>query len=291
MSDGPNHPVRAATPGPGTLAGKVALVTGAGRGIGEAVARRLAADGAAVVVNDIDADAAAAVVDALTRAGGRAHAVDGDVTAAGFAERMVADACEAFGVPDILVPCAGYTWDRTVGNLTDEQMDAMLDVHLKAPVRLIRALAEPWKAAAKAEGEHGRARCRKVVTISSIAGLYGNPGQVAYGSAKAALVGLTRTMAKEWGRYNVTVNCVAFGLIETRLTTPIVSGAQATILVGEREVKIGVQPEQLETMEALIPLGRQGTVQEAAGAIAFLCGPDSDYVSGQVLVVGGGLLL
>ena len=273
------------------LTGRVALVTGSGRGIGKAVALRLAADGAAMVVNDIDSDVGDAVAAEIVAAGGRAVAVNGDVTDAAFPERFVGAATGRLGGADILVNNAGYTWDSVIQKLTDEQLDAMLDVHLKAPIRILRALAEPFRVAAKLEAAAGMVRCRKVVNIASIVGLYGNAGQVAYGSAKSALNGLTRTLAKEWGRYNVTVNCVAYGLIETRLSQPIVPGAPPTLVVGAREVKAGIQPALIETMERLIPLGRQGTVDEAAAPVAFFCSPDSDYVSGQTLVVGGGLLL
>ena len=148
--------------------------------------------------------------------------------------------------------------------MTDEQFQAMLDVHLVAPFRILRAAAEPIRVMAKREALEGREVFRKVVNVSSIAGLYGNAGQAAYGSAKASLVGLTRTLCKEWGRYKVNVNCVAFGLINTRLTQPI-EAAQATIDVAGRDIKVGMQPSLLETMGRMIPLGRGGTPQEAAG--------------------------
>ncbi len=274
----------------GKLAGKVALVTGSGRGIGRAIALKLAAEGASLVVNDLDAGPGDAVAAEIEAGGGKAAAVNGSVTEDGFADRFVAAATERLGGLDIIVNNAGYTWDATIQKMTDEQFQAMLDVHLVAPFRILRAAAEPIRVMAKQEAMEGREVFRKVVNVSSIAGLYGNAGQAAYGSAKASLVGLTRTLCKEWGRYKVNVNCVAFGLINTRLTQPI-EAAQATIDVGGRDIKVGMQPGLLETMDRMIPLGRGGTPEEAAGAVYMFCIPESDYVSGQVLVCGGGLLI
>ena len=203
------------------LQGKVALVTGSGRGIGRAIALKLAREGARVVVNDLDAEPGNAVVAEIKALGGDAVAVNGSVSEAGFADRFVGAALEKFSGLDIIVNNAGYTWDSTIQKMTDEQFQAMLDVHLVAPFRLLRAAAEPIRVFARKEAEEGREVFRKVVNISSIAGLYGNAGQASYSSAKASLIGLTRTMCKEWGRYKVNVNCVAFGLINTRLTQPI----------------------------------------------------------------------
>ncbi len=274
----------------GKLAGKVALVTGSGRGIGRAIALKLAQEGARLVVNDLDAEPGNAVAAEIRASGGEAIAVNGSVSDAGFADRFVGTATDQLGGIDIIVNNAGYTWDATIQKMTDEQFQAMLDVHLVAPFRILRAAAEPIRAMAKREAQDGREVFRKVVNVSSIAGLYGNAGQAAYGSAKASLVGLTRTLCKEWGRYKVNVNCVAFGLINTRLTQPI-EAAQASIDVGGRDIKVGVQPDLLETMGRMIPLGRGGTPEEAAGAVYMLCSPESNYVSGQVLVCGGGLLI
>jgi 3-oxoacyl-[acyl-carrier protein] reductase len=272
------------------LSGKVALVTGSGRGIGRAIALKLASEGARLVVNDLDAEPGDAVAAEIRAAGGKAVAVNGSVSEAGFADRLVGAAIETFGGLDIVVNNAGYTWDATIQKMTDEQFQAMLDVHLVAPFRILRAASEPIRIMAKKEAEAGREVFRKVVNISSIAGLYGNAGQASYASAKASLVGLTRTLSKEWGRYKVNVNCVAFGLIATRLTQPI-EAAQKTIDVAGRDIKVGVQPQLLETMARMIPLGRAGTPEEAADAVYLLCSPESNYVSGQVLVCGGGLLM
>ncbi len=245
------------------LAGKVALVSGSGRGIGRAIALKLARHGAKVVVNDLDEAPGRAVVDEIKALGGEAVAVNGDVTQPGFADRFVGAALEKLGGLDIIVNNAGYTWDATIQKMTDEQFQAMLDVHLVAPFRILRAAAEPLRALAKKDAEAGREVFRKVVNISSLAGLYGNAGQASYSAAKASLIGLTRTLAKEWGRYKVNVNCVAFGLIKTRLTQPI-EAQQATIDVAGREIKVGVQPQLLSTFERLVPLGRGGTPEEAA---------------------------
>jgi 3-oxoacyl-[acyl-carrier protein] reductase len=272
------------------LAGKVALVSGSGRGIGRAIALKLASHGAKVAVNDLDEEPGDAVVAEIKTAGGEAVAVNGDVTAPGFADRFVGTAIDRLGGLDIIVNNAGYTWDSTVQKMTDEQFQAMLDVHLVAPFRILRAAAEPIRSFAKQEAAEGREVFRKVVNISSVAGLYGNAGQISYSAAKASLIGVTRTLCKEWGRYKVNVNCVAFGLIRTRLTQAI-DEKQATIDVGGREIKVGVQPHLLQTIDRLIPLGRAGTPEEAANAVYLFCTPESNYISGQVVVAGGGLLM
>ncbi|MDB5469514.1 MAG: family oxidoreductase [Caulobacter sp.] len=272
------------------LAGKVALVSGSGRGIGRAIALKLASEGAKVVVNDLDDAPANEVVAEIKAAGGEAIAFNGDVTAPDFGDRFVGAAIEAFGGLDIIVNNAGYTWDSTIQKMTDAQFQAMVDVHMLAPFRILRAAAEPIRVLAKQEKAEGRSFHRKVVNISSIAGLYGNAGQVNYSGAKAAIVGMTQTLAKEWGRYGVNVNCVAFGMIETRLTQAIET-EQATIDVGGQELKVGIQKSLIATFNALIPLGRAGTTEEAAGAVYLLCIPESDYISGQTVVAGGGLVI
>lgn len=272
------------------LDGKVALVSGSGRGIGREIALKLAAEGARVVINDLDPAPAEETLAAIRALGGEALACNGDVTAKDFADRFVATAVDGFGGVDIIVNNAGYTWDSTIQKMTDEQFQAMLDVHLVAPFRILRAAAEPIRIMAKKEAEAGREVFRKVVNISSIAGLYGNAGQASYSSAKASLIGLTRTMCKEWGRYKVNVNCVAFGLINTRLTQPI-EAQQKTIDVAGRDIKVGVQPQMLDAMARMIPLGRGGTPEEAADAVYLFCSPESNYISGQVIVAGGGLIV
>jgi 3-oxoacyl-[acyl-carrier protein] reductase len=271
----------------GKLDGKVAIVSGSGRGIGAEIALKLAADGAAVVVNDLDDQPAKETAATIQRAGGKAVTCPGNVTEAGFAERFTQTAVDSFGGLDIIVNNAGYTWDSVIQKMTDDQWDAILDVHLKAPFRILRAAQPVISKAAKAELEAGKRVNRKVVNISSVAGLYGNAGQVNYGSAKAGIIGLTRTLAKEWGRYNVSVNAVAFGFIETRLTEVAADG-DATIDIEGREIKVGVNPHLLAALKAMIPLGRPGTPDEAAGSVVMLTYPEADYVSGQILVTGGG---
>ncbi len=272
----------------GNLEGKVAVVTGAGRGIGQRIALKLAAEGAAVMVNDLDEEPAAETCAAIEALGRRSIAMAGSVTDDGFAQRFIEAAVDGLGGLDIIVNNAGYTWDSVIQKMTDEQWDAILDVHLKAPFRVLRA-AQPVISqlvkTAKAAG--APVPCRKVVNISSVAGLGGNPGQANYAAAKAGVTGLTKTLAKEWGRYNVTVNTVAFGLIQTRLTSVAADG-DGSIEVAGREIKVGVNPDLLAVMERSIPLGRSGTSEEAAGAVYLMCAPESDYVSGQTVVCGGG---
>lgn len=272
-----------------TFTGKTALVSGSGRGIGAAIAHKLAAHGANVVVNDLDLAAANAVVADIESSGGTAVACAGNVTAEGFAERFVDTAVGSFGGLDIIVNNAGYTWDGVIQKTSDEQWDAILDVHLKAPYRILRAAQPVISAAAKRETAAGQRVTRKVVNISSLAGLYGNAGQVNYSSAKAGILGMTKAMAKEWGRYHVTVNAVAFGLIKTRLTEASADG-DATVDIEGREIKVGVNPMILQAAQHIAPLGRLGTPEEAAGAVYLLCLPESDYITGEVLACSGGLI-
>ncbi|MCP2280592.1 SDR family NAD(P)-dependent oxidoreductase [Nocardia amikacinitolerans] len=275
----------------GTLDGKVAIVSGSGRGIGREIALKLASQGAAVVVNDLDAEPAKETVAAIEAAGGQAISCVGSVTDEDFADRFVRVAVDSFGGLDIIVNNAGYTWDSVIQKMTDEQWDAILDVHLKAPFRILRAAQPVIASQVKKAREAGEpVPCRKVVNISSVAGTGGNAGQSNYSAAKAGITGLTKTLAKEWGRYNVTVNTVAFGFIKTRLTEAAADG-QSTIDVQGREIKVGVNPNLLAAMEQMIPLGRAGTPQEAAGAVYLLCTPESDYVSAQTLICGGGFAI
>jgi 3-oxoacyl-[acyl-carrier protein] reductase len=273
---------------PFTLDSKVALITGAGRGIGRAIAEKLAAAGAAVMINDLD-PAPAAETEAAIRQSGRAAAhLAGDVTAPDFPQQLVDATLATFGGLDIVVNNAGYTWDNVIQKTSDEQYLAMLGIHLVAPFRILRAASTYIREAAKREAAEGRRVMRKVVNITSIAGTDGNAGQSGYSSGKAGVIGLTKTMAKEWGRYNVNVNAVGFGMIETRLTQPLTS-AGATIDVQGRQIAVGVQPKMLEAMKVVCPLGRAGTPEEAAGAVLFFCSPLSDYVTAEVLICGGGM--
>ena len=269
------------------LEGKVALITGSGRGIGRSIALKLASEGASVVVNDLDEAPAQEVVAEIRAAGGQAVACVGSVTAPDFAERFIGTAVSEFKGLDIIVNNAGYTWDNVVQKMTDEQWYAMLDVHLTAPFRILRAAQPVIRALSKQEKEAGKSVVRKVVNISSVAGLFGNAGQTNYSTAKAGIMGMTQTLAKEWGRMNVTVNCVAYGFIKTRLT--VTADGEATANIDGREIKVGVNPDLMAAMERGIPLGRGGTPDEAAGAVYLLCIPESDYVSGQTLMCSGGL--
>jgi len=269
------------------LDGKVALVSGSGRGIGKAIALKLASAGAHVVVNDLDEDVAKATASEIESLGVRAVVCVGDVTEADFGDKFVGAAVAHFGTIDIIVNNAGYAWDSVLQKTSDEQWMAMLDVHLNAPFRILRAAQPVIAAAAKKEAaEQGRATRRTVINISSVAGLGGNAGQSGYAAGKAGIVGLTKTVMKEWGRYNVTVNAVAFGAIMTRMTAG--EAGNSTISVKGRDIKAGVSDEILEAMEKGIPLGRAGTPEEAAGAVYLLCLPEADYITGEVIVAGGG---
>jgi 3-oxoacyl-[acyl-carrier protein] reductase len=273
----------------GQLNGRVAIVTGSGRGIGRAIALRLAQDGASVVVNDIDEEPARQTIALIEQMGGRAVACNGDVAAKDFGPRIVKTAIDAFGDCHILVNNAGYTWDSVIQKMTDEQWETILDLHLTAPFRIMRAFFDHLKKATDEERKAGERIVRKVVNISSVSGTNGNAGQANYSAAKAGIVGLTKTIAKEWGRYAVTVNAVAFGYIQTRLTKPLQDGEDGTIDVDGRQIKVGVQGGRLAALNQMIPLGRGGTPEEAAGSVYLFCSPDSDYVSGQCLVVNGGV--
>jgi len=269
------------------LEGKVALITGSGRGIGRSIALKLASEGASIVVNDLDAEPAEETVQAIREAGGQAVACVGSVTAPDFAERFVGTAVSEYKGIDIVVNNAGYTWDNVIQKMSDEQWYAMIDCHLTAPFRILRAAQPIISKLAKAEKEAGNRIVRKVVNISSVAGLFGNAGQANYSTAKAGIVGMTQTLAKEWGRMNVTVNCVAYGFIKTRLT--VSAAGDATANIDGREIKVGVNPDLMAAMERSIPLGRGGSPEEAAGAAYLFCIPESDYVSGQTLMCSGGL--
>lgn len=271
------------------LDGKVALVTGAGRGIGRSVALKLASEGARVFMNDLDAAPMGDVMQAIADAGGQAAGLAGSVTGKGFADELVAGALDAFGGLDIIVNNAGYIWNSTIQKQTDEQIMAMLDVHAGAPIRILRAAQPHFRAAFKAEQAEGRRVVRKVVNISSMAAVYGMPAAVSYAAGKGAVVGMTNGLAREWGRLQVTVNSVAFGYIDTRLTQRFGDSAHPTIEVEGRAHKVGFREEQQADLTSQIPLQRLGTADDAANGVYLFCIPESDYVTGQTLVVGGGL--
>ena len=273
-----------------SLSNKTALVTGSGRGIGRAIATLLADAGAAVVLTDVDQTVLAETEAALQASGARATAIAGDLTKHGFPGHLVNTAVERFGSLDIIVNNAGYTWDSVIQKTTDEQFQAMLEIHAVTPFRILRAASHWIRETAKKESAEGRAVMRKVVNITSVSGLEGNAGQAGYAAGKAAVVGLTKTLAKEWGRYNVTVNAVGFGLIDTRLIKPM-DDPETNIEVGERQVRVGMQAQAREFASKQIPLGRLGTPEDAANAVFFFCSPLSDYVTGEVLVCSGGFHL
>ena len=267
----------------GVLDDKVAIVTGSARGIGKATAELLSEHGAKVVVNDLDGDVAKETADGL---GGEAAVYAGDLTAVGSPEALVQTALDAWGRIDIVVNNAGYTLDAPIHKMSDDWFQKMLDIHLVVPFRVIRAAAPHLREPAKVEREEGREVFRKIVNVSSISGTMGNAGQANYSAGKAGVVGLTKTLAKEWGQFKVNVNAVAFGYIETRLTASKDESNVAEI--GGEKVQLGI-PDQMRGMAAmLIPLGRAGTPQEAAGGVFFLCSPWSNFVHGQVLNITGG---
>ncbi|MCZ6711757.1 MAG: SDR family oxidoreductase [Gammaproteobacteria bacterium] len=261
-----------------SLDGRIAVVTGAARGIGRATAEKLAASGAMVVMNDLDAEP---LEEAASQIPG-ARTAPGDLTNPEFPDELIGNVLSEHGRLDILVNNAGYVWNSAVHNHSDEQWQAMLDMHATAPFRLLRAYGR-WL---RETGHQDVAR--KVVNVSSVSGLFGAATQLGYSAGKAAVIGITRTLAKEWGRFNVTVNAVAFGHIETRLTQPY-SDVPPTIDVDGREYRVGLSASQLEQQRAMIPLGRPGTPQDAANALYLFCIPESDYVSGEILVCSGGL--
>ena len=271
------------------LDGKVCIVTGGGRGIAKETCLLFASEGGKVVVCDLDDGPAKETVKEIEKMGGKAVAVSGDITAEGLPEKIIETAISTFGGIDIIVNAAGYTWDSMIQNMTDKQWDALIDVHLKAPFRILRAAANFIREKTKEEQKAGKVVMRKVINISSLAGTGGNAGQANYSSAKAGLIGLTKTLSKEWGRYNVNVNCIPFGYIETRLTQDKERGEY--IERDGEKIAIGIPKAGKSVFEMMIPLGRPGTPQEAAQAILFFASPLSDYVSGQVLLVSGGLSL
>jgi len=267
----------------GLLDGKAAIITGSARGIGRATAELFAAEGARVLINDIDGDVAE---QAASEIDGETAVFSGDLTKPGAADELVAAAHDAFGAVDAVVNNAGYTWDGVVHRMTDEQFQAMLDIHTVVPFRVIRALAPHWRDAAKAERDEGREVFRKIVNISSVSGTMGNAGQANYSAAKAGVTGLTKTIAKEWGQFKVNCNAIAFGFVETRLTAAKENAGEI-----EREgekIELGI-PEQMRQMASMmIPLGRPASPQEAAGPVLLLCSDYANYIHGQVINVTGG---
>ena len=267
----------------GLLDGKAAIITGSARGIGRATAELFLSEGAKVLINDIDGEVAEQAAGEIE---GETAVFAGDLTKPGVPEELVAKANEAFGQVDIVVNNAGYTWDGVVHKMSDEQFQAMLDIHTIVPFRMTRALAPHWREAAKQEAGEGKEVFRKIVNVTSISGTMGNAGQANYSAAKAGVTGLTKTIAKEWGQFKINVNAVAFGFVETRLTQAKEQG-EAIEREGER-IEIGVPEQQRAMASMIIPLGRPAQPQEAAGPVLFLSSQLSNYVHGQVLNVTGG---
>jgi 3-oxoacyl-[acyl-carrier protein] reductase len=272
---------------PFTLEGRTALVTGAGRGIGRAIAKRLIGVGARVMINDLDENMLLESEAELASPHRVSH-ITGDLTDPAIPELIVQATLAEFDSIDIIVNNAGYSWDNVIQKTSDEQFQAMLDIHLLTPFRILRAASEFIRETAKKEIAASKRVMRKVVNITSISGTDGNPGQISYSAGKAGVIGLTKTLAKEWGRYNVNVNAVGFGLIGTRLVQPL-TGEGAKMEMHGHEIRLGVQPSLLDSIKSACPLGRLGTPEEAAGAVLFFCSPLSDYVTGEVLICGGGL--
>jgi 3-oxoacyl-[acyl-carrier protein] reductase len=266
------------------LEGKAAIVTGSARGIGRATAELLCAQGARVLVNDLDADLAA---EASAEIEGETTVFGGDLTQDGVCEALVEKAVADFGGLDIVVNNAGYTWDGMAHKMSDDQFRAMLEIHTVVPFRILRAAAPHMREPAKRDLEEGREVFRKVVNVTSISGTQGNVGQINYSAAKAGLVGITKTLAREWGPLKVNVNAVAFGFVETRLTASSDEGGE-TFTLGDIEIPLGIPGRNRERASTVIPLGRGARPEEAAGAIFFLCSPWSNFVNGQVLTVNGG---
>ena len=267
---------------------QVVVVTGAGRGIGAATARLFAEHGASVVVNDLDAGPAESTADAIRQSGGEAHAVAGSVTEDGFAESLLAQAVERYGKLNVLVNNAGFTWDGMLHTMTDDQWRAVMEIHTFAPFRLIRAAAPYLREPGKQERAAGTpfSENRVIVNVSSTSGLHGNVGQANYATAKMGVVGLTKTVAKEWGRFGVRCNAVAFGFIDTRMTRSKDAGETAT--VGGQEVAQGIPDAIREAGATANPLGRPGTDREAAGGVVLMASPLAGYVTGHTLEVTGG---
>ena len=243
------------------LEGRVALVTGASRGIGRAVALRLAAEGAAVAIAYGASEAAAREVAEAAAGHGVATALlDADLGDPAAAAGLVARAAEALGKVDVLVNNAGVTRDQLAVRMSDRDWSDVLAVDLTAAFMLCRSALRGML----------RARWGRIVNVSSIAGVVGNPGQANYSAAKAGLIGLTKALAKEVGGRGITVNAVAPGFVETDMTA-------------------GLPADLIERALTVVPAGRLGTAEEVAAAVAFLAAPEAAYVNGHVLHVDGGL--
>ncbi|CAO3614813.1 unnamed protein product [Cunninghamella echinulata] len=265
----------------GLLAGEVAIITGSGQGIGKSCAELFAREGALVVVTDIDASKSDQVAADINAAGFKAISIPGDVLAEDFAEKLIEGTVKAYGKINHIVNNAGFTFDAMLHKTTDKQWDLMLAVHNTAPFRIIRASAKYLR---QKDGAN-----KSIVNISSTSGLHGNVGQANYATAKAGVVGLTKTIAKEWGLFGVRANTVAFGWVDTRLTRAKETGA--AIEIDGQKVALGIPTGNKAgkvNAYADIPLGRAGNADEVAGSVLMMCSPLSSYISGHTLEVTGG---
>lgn len=250
-----------------SLEGKVAVVTGAGKGIGAAVAKRLAEEGAKISVIDLKEEYGANTVDYIQSRGGEALAVACDVSKASQIEEAINKINQHYGKIDILINVAGVTRDKLIFQMEEEDWDLVLDTHLKGSFLMIKAVQ-------KFMVEQGYG---KIVNTSSL-GAVGKRGQANYSSAKAALIALTRTAAIELGRYGINVNCVAPGFIETDMTRATIERMGRDF----EEVKKGASK--------MIPLGRVGQPEDVANVVAFLVSEQANYISGEVINISGGSL-
>ena len=253
----------------GKLDGKVAVVTGSGRGIGRAIVMLLAEEGACVTVNDIDEEPASQTAKEIEEAGGKATWCVADITKAEEAQKLVDTAVEKFGRLNILVNNAGIIRDSAIHRMTDSQWDVCLDINLKGIFNCIRAASEQMRKV----GGGGR-----IINITSVAGLMGNPGQINYSAAKAGVLGITKAVAKEWARFDVTCNAVAYGFVDTRMTK---EKEEAEVVMGE---KVGIPKASRDVFLAKYE-GRVLSPEEAARPVLFLASEDAAFVSGNVIHV------
>ncbi|KAJ7259826.1 hypothetical protein C8J57DRAFT_1339245 [Mycena rebaudengoi] len=269
--------------GRGLLAGEVAIITGAGQGIGRSAALLFAKEGAKVVISDIDEKRLAGVEQEIRAAGGDVLAVSGDVGADDFPKKIVDATVQKYGKINHIVNNAGFTFDKMLHTTPDDTFDIIIKIHIRAPFRLIRQAAPYFRL--KPEQRENRS----IINVSSTSGLHGNVGQANYAAGKAGVIGLTKTIAKEWGPFGVRANTIAFGLIHTRLTAAKEAGT--TIEIEGKKVALGVPGAKPDAPvnPAAIPLQRGGTPDEAAAAMLFLASPLSSYVSGHTLEVTGGV--
>jgi 3-oxoacyl-[acyl-carrier protein] reductase len=262
---------------------KVAIVTGSARGIGRATAELLTSQGAKVLINDLDGDVAEQTASEVS---GETLVFGGDLTKPGVCDQLVQKVIDEWGKVDILINNAGYTIDRPIHKMSDDEFQRMIDIHNVVPFRMCRAVAPHMREPAKQEREQGIEYFRKIVNVSSISGTMGNAGQANYASGKSGVVGLTKTLAKEWGQFKINVNAVAFGYIETRLTAT--KNEANTMEIDGQTIQLGIPDQMRQLASNLIPLGRPGQPAEAAGGVFLLCTPWANYITGQVLGITGG---